>query len=220
MCEYKDKSGPCESENSKAYWEKQNSYRSRENIKTDDWLSMFMDDIKVCSDPIPDLGCGSGNNTLTLIRNKKTVIPCDFTKNAIHNIKVNFPEVEMTKQFNLIDGLPFEDNFTGVIVADLCLHYFTLEQTEFILEEIKRVVKPGGILLARFNSIQDVNHGAGKGDEIERHLYRTEDNRYKRFFDAIDIQRIFGKYKIEYAKEETMDRYSDEKKLWVVKLRF
>jgi len=218
--ESKDITGRSENENSKVYWEGHNTYRARDCIKTDDWLSLFLDEIKTCSDPIPDLGCGSGNNTLTLIRYGKTVIPCDFSKNAINNIKTNFPEVEQAMQFDLIDGLPFEDNFTKVVVADLCLHYFTIEQTSFILEEIKRVVKPGGILLARFNSIQDVNHGAGKGDEIERHLYRTEDNRFKRFFDEIDIQRIFGKYKIEYVKERTMIRYSDEKKLWVMKVRF
>lgn len=44
-----------------------------------------------------------------------------------------------------------------------------------ILNEIRRILVPGGHLLARVNSINDVNHGAGQGTEVEHHLYRTED---------------------------------------------
>lgn len=71
-------------------------------------------------------------------------------------------------------GLPFEDNLTDIIISDLSLHYFTEEKTLEILKEIKRVLKPNGLLIFRVNSVKDVNHGAGQGIEIEQHLYETD----------------------------------------------
>lgn len=63
-------------------------------------------------------------------------------------------------------GLPFDDNFTDIIISDLSMHYFTKQKTCEILKEMKRVLKPNGILLFRVNSVKDVNHGAGEGTEI------------------------------------------------------
>ena len=72
----------------------------------------------------------------------------------------------------------------------------------------------------RVNSINDVNHGAGQGVEIEPHLYETETGTIKRYFDESDIRRFFNDYDIEYIKEETMSRYKLEKRLYRVCVRF
>lgn len=142
------------------------------------------------------------------------MIPCDYSSNAIQNIQKNFPEVERTECFDMTKGLPFEDNFTDIIIGDLSLHYFTERKTFEILDEIKRVIKPDGILLFRVNSVKDVNHGAGKGKEIEPHLYETGDGRYKRFFDAQDLEKFFTDWEKLYIHEEIMGRYDLEKVLW------
>lgn len=114
----------------------------RENIKYDDWLEIFDRVIINCKTPIIDLGCGSGNDTLYLIEKGKNVIPCDYSKNAIENIKKNFPEIEKAECFDMSKGLPFVDNLTNIIISDLSLYYFTEQKTFEILEEIKRVLKP------------------------------------------------------------------------------
>lgn len=195
-------------------WNNIHSHYEREKIRYDDWLDLFDRAIKNCKTPIIDLGCGSGNDTLYLIEKGKNVIPCDYSKNAIENIKRNFPEVERTENFDMSKGLPFEDNFTNIIIADLSLHYFSEEKTFEILEEIKRVLKPNGLLLFRVNSVKDVNHGAGEGKEIETHLYETEDGRQKRFFDEQDIKKFFDEWENLYMHEEIMGRYGMEKVLW------
>lgn len=66
------------------------------------------------------------------------------------------------------------------------------------------------------NSINDVNHGAGQGNEIEHHLYETSDKRLKRFFDEKDIRFFFKDFDIEYLNEEIMTRYKLEKRLYRV----
>ncbi len=186
----------------------------RGNIRYDDWLEWFDKEIQNCKTPIIDLGCGSGNDTLYLIERGKEVVPCDYSQNAIQYIRNNFPEINRTECFDMTKGLPFEDNYTDIIICDLSLHYFTEEKTFEILEEIKRVLKSNGILLLRVNSVRDVNHGAGQGIEIEPHLFETEDGRYKRFFDREDFDKFFKNWEMLYLHEETMCRYKLEKVLW------
>lgn len=195
-------------------WNAIHSNYERAKIKYDDWLELFQRAIDNCKTPIIDLGCGSGNDTLYLVERGKKVIPCDYSRNAVQNIQKNFPEVSRTECFDMTKGLPFEDNFTDIIISDLSLHYFTEQKTFEVLNEIKRVLKPDGILLFRVNFVKDVNHGAGEGKEIEPHLYETSDGSYKRFFDAQDLERFFTDWEKLYIHEETMGIYNLEKVLW------
>ncbi len=118
----------------------------------------------------------------------------------------------------MLNEFPFENNSCELIIADLCLHYFRENDTFKIINEIKRILAPNGHLILRVNSINDVNYGAGKGEEVERHLYLTEDNRLKRFFDEKDILYFFKDFSIEYNQEETLSRFGLEKKLHTVHL--
>ena len=198
------------------YWEDSHKRQSYERgmIRIDGWLDRFEDIILKSEEPILDLGCGGGNDTLYLISKGKQVIACDQSETAINNIKKNFPEVSEARRFNMLDGFPFEDGSFEVVIADLCLHYFTEKETDGILHEIQRVLKPQGHLIFRVNSVNDKNHGAGNGTEIEHHVFETEAGTLKRFFDEDDIRMIFRDFEIEYANEETMSRYKLEKKLF------
>ena len=205
--------------NSIKYWNKVHENYSRDDITYYDWLKEFTSIIKECHTPILDLGCGSGNNTLFLTNNNKKVIACDLSENAIKNIKKNFPEIMDAKCLNMLEGLPFPDNSFEVIIADLSLHYFTREDTMKVLKDLDRILKKDGHIMIRVNSINDINHGAGQGKEIEHHLYETEDGRLKRFFDEEDIKEFFHEFQIEYMKEEVMTRYKLEKKLYRICLK-
>lgn len=189
-------------EKAKERWNIEYKNYEREQIKRSDWLEIFQRAIENCKTPIIDLGCGKGADTLYLVEKGKTVIPCDYSGSAIERIQNNFPEIERAECFDMTKGLPFDTDFTDLIVCGLSLHYFTEKTTFEILEEIKRVLKPGGILLFRVNSIHDVNYGAGEGREIEPHLYETSDGRYKRFFDKGDIDKFFSGWEELYVHEE------------------
>ena len=201
------------------YWNNLHKEYKRDEIVVDNWLWVFDKIIDDSNKPAIDLGCGSGNDTLYLLNKGKKVIPCDGSMNAILNIKKNFPEVLDSVCFDMLDEFPFPNDITDLIVADLLLHYFKREDTINILKEIKRLLVSNGHMLLRVNSINDVNHGAGNGEEIEHHLYMTEDGRYKRFFDYKDIYDFFNLFDIKYIREETMKRYKLEKKTYVVDVR-
>ena len=201
-------------EHSLEYWDAAHRNYERATIKTDDWLERFDDILMATSLPILDLGCGSGNDTLYLVSKGKDVISCDQSTNAIQNIVKNFPEVKETRCFNFLDGFPFADASFEVIIADLCLHYFREGDTRYIISEIRRILKPGGRLIFRVNTIHDVQHGAGQGREVERHVFETPSYTIKRFFDEDDVRAFFSDFEIEYLNEEIMTRYNTEKRLF------
>ena len=204
--------------NSLNFWNNIHANYDRDTIKVDNWLDVFSDIIDNCNSPVLDLGCGSGNNSLYLINKGKKVYAADQSENAIMNIKKNFPEVVEAKVLNMLDGIDYPDDTFGIIVADLSLHYFTMEENRRILKDIKKILKPNGHLLIRVNSINDVNHGAGSGEEIEHHLYRTDDGMFKRFFDEEDIKTIFSDFNIFFCEEQKMMRYKREKIVYCVAL--
>ena len=193
------------------YRQKIHTAQGRDEIKTDGWLDVFAHVIDDCRTPILDLGCGSGNDALYLIEKNKQVISCDISDVAVENVRKNLPELLDAKCFDMLDGLPFEDGSFDLVIADLCLHYFSEKDTFGILDEIRRVLVPGGRLIARVNSTKDVNYGAGKGDEIERHFYKLDGGDTKRFFDEKDVRYFLKDYESEYINEETMTRYVLEK---------
>jgi Methylase involved in ubiquinone/menaquinone biosynthesis len=196
-------------------WDKKNVARIEYNngIKYDDWLEYFENIIEKIHTPIIDLGCGSGNNSLYLTEKKKEVISCDYSKEAINIINRYIPNSK-TMLFDMTEKFPFKSNYTELILADLCLHYFSETITFNILDEIRRILKPGGYLIFRVNSVNDTNHGAIQGEEIEHNFFFTEDMT-KRFFNKEDLLKFFKDWDIEYMSEELMTgRYRKDKILW------
>lgn len=194
------------------YWN--NTWTEYTTYTVDNWLDDFSDIINTATLPILDLGCGNGNDTAYLRSHGKEVIACDQSEMAIRNVRKQFRGIEAMR-LNILDGLPFGDNSFEIVVADLSLHYFTKNDTINVLNELKRILKTDGHLLIRVNSINDTNHGAKLGKELEHHLYEVN-GMTKRFFDIEDVKEFFKDFQIEYINEELMTRYTRQK--WVYKI--
>lgn len=192
---------------SEKFWNDKHKIHAISSIKTDDWLDSYRTILSNATGLILDLGCGVGNGILCLKDKMDKIVACDQSINAIDNIKKNFPDIREALCFNMLDGFDFADSSFEVVIADLSLHYFREADTVRILNEIKRILEPGGFLIARVNSTNDTNFGAGEGEEIEPHLYRTSDGMFKRFFSSEDILKFFSMFNILSSEEKQMDRY-------------
>ena len=192
------------------YWDSVYSKFNRE-AKYDNWLDSYKHTFKNCTTKILDLGCGAGNDSLYFIEKGYKVLACDYSKEALKTIERNIEGIE-TKLLDISEPFEFEDNSFELIIADLCLHYFDEKTTIEIMKELKRILKPNGYLLARVNSIGDVNHGAGQGEKIEENYYFVEGYN-KRFFTIKDIKKFFSIIGDVQVKEAEMLRYSKPKKL-------
>jgi SAM-dependent methyltransferase len=139
--------------------------------------------------PILDLGCGSGNDSLCLAERGFQVVSCDISEAAVAAVKKHVPDARCMA-FDMLEGLPFEDNSFSVVIADLCLHYFSWDDTARIVRNIRRILKSGGVLLCRVNSVNDVNYGAGQGEILEENFYSVN-GQTKRFFDQKQLDALF-----------------------------
>ncbi len=178
----------------------------------DEWFNKY---IKLLhkDDNIVELGCGRAYTSKYLTSmGFKNIIACDFSEEALKIVNKENPNIK-TMLFDMSDGLPFNNNSMNIIIADLSLHYFDLSKTKYILNEIFRVLKENGYLIARVNSINDRLHIPAHSKEIEKHFY-YDGKIYKRFFDKDDIEELFKNFKICNLEEKKMDRYEKLKILW------
>jgi hypothetical protein len=84
-----------------------------------------------------------------------------------------------------------------------------------ISRELKRCLKTGGILIARFNSTNDVNYGAGSGEEIETNFYHVRTST-KRFFDEESMRLFLQGWHVQFLEEHVIHRYEKPKSVWEV----
>ena len=199
----------------KEYWNSIYLGCKHKKPQYDLWLDKYkeiLDNTK--NQTIIDLGCGSGGGTLYLNERGYSVLSCDNSNEALTSVKNHITNSE-TKNLNIAEKLPFKDESIQLIIADLSLHYFNDETTKKIIKELKRVLKVKAHLIFRVNSINDINYGAGEGEQIEKHFYLGETG-YKRFFDEEDIRSYFREWDIEYLEEDTIDRYGNDKRAFEV----
>ena len=207
----------------KIKWNESRKNKPDLRLAEDLWMEDYKELITTSKGPVIDLGCGGGYDTEILLGWGMDVISCDYSEVAIDNLRYAFKDLPAgrwtAKCFDMTESFPFDDSFTDLIIADLSLHYFTEENTNKITEEIFRILKPGGHLLMRVNTLEDANFGSDSGDEIEPHLKRLDDGRLKRFFDRNDIKRFFEKFEIEEIRDGSMRRYGPEKKLLTANIK-
>lgn len=173
------------------------------------WLDEYKDILEKNKDSkILDLGCGIGADTLYLIERGYNVLSCDFSKEALKNVEDNIPNSK-TMYLNMLEKFPIDNDTYSLIIADLSLQYFNNKDSIHIMNEIKRILKTDGILLARVASVNDFNFGAGVGEELEKNFY-FEGDYTKRFFDLEDVNRYFGIIGSVEAEETSMTRDEDE----------
>lgn len=196
------------------YWD---NIHLKYNSTYDGWLNKYINLINK-NDVIIELGCGRAYCSNYLLKNNfKNITACDFSSKVLDIVNKENPNLK-TMMFDMSLGLPFKDSSTNIIIADLCLHYFDYVTTNYIIDEIYRVLKPNGYLIARVNSANDKLHIPIGAKEIEKNLF-YDGQIYKKFFDQTDLNTLFKKFKICYMQEENMSRYEKTKILWEFCLR-
>jgi SAM-dependent methyltransferase len=190
-------------------------------MNDDLWLDNWKELIKGRS-PSPailELGCGSGRDTRRLAAHGlPDITATEISAEALAECARAVPSAHLIRH-DLRQPLPFAEGRFDVVLASLCLHYFTWDTTAGIVNEIRRCLAPGGLLLCRVNSTKDVNYGAVGHREVAPDFYEV-DGQLKRFFDAASVDALFGTEWERLSKREmSIDRYEKPKVVWEVVLR-
>ena len=199
------------------YWN-ETYYKDVEKSKLDFLKDNWMDKYKkiICSvqnKKAIDLGCGLGQDTKWLSDNGFNVISCDLSKPALLKLKDFYPEAK-TLRFDMTEKLPFDDNSVALINANLSLHYFTMDKTIEIFNEIYRVLEPGGLLIGRMNSDKN-NYNNENCIEIEKNFYYDEKyKRHRRLFNKKQFELLSKKWEVVILNEDETVRMGNKKYTW------
>lgn len=198
----------------RSLWDSRSSNNNGMSSKDGRWILPMMDRPETPrKGRVLDIGCGAGGVSRCLTDLGFEVVSIDLSGEALLICGQVAPQATRL-QVDIRHGLPFEDGSFAFIVANLSLHYFYWSTTGRVLQDVRRCLTPGGILLVQLNSTKDVNHGAVGHEEIEPGFYLVNGER-KRFFDQDSIDRLFKTgWEIQRIQEVTEGRFRETKVLW------
>lgn len=92
---------------------------------------------------ILDLCCGSGQTTAFLVKFSQNVTGLDASPLSLRRAKNNVPNATYVEAF--AENMPLADNSFDVVHTSAALHEMQPEQLRKIIQEVYRVLKPGGV---------------------------------------------------------------------------
>ncbi len=90
-----------------------------------------------------DLCCGSGQTTKFLVKTSQNVTGLDASPKSLQRARLNVPEASYVEAF--AEEMPFADNLFDVVHTSVALHEMQPQQLRKIINEVYRVLKPGGV---------------------------------------------------------------------------
>jgi SAM-dependent methyltransferase len=184
---------------------------------TDPWLDRWLDLVaeRAGAAPVLELGCGTGRDSAVLVNAGHRVVGIELSTESVAAARVRVPQ---GAEFHCTDfraPFPVADGSVGVVLASLSLHYFAWDETLGLARRIHRVLHPGGVLLCRLNSVNDIHHGASGPPPKGKDSFYLVDGVPKRFFDQDAVERLFTDgWRMLHLEERTVERYEQPKVLW------
>lgn len=136
---------------------------------------------------ILELGCGQGDDAAFISRHGFEVVGLDISYAAVERARRQTAELSSVS-FTVADiasPLPFDDASLTAAYAYLSLHYFDEGTTTRVFNEIRRVLRPGGLLGFVVKSVQDRLYGQGMSLGAD---YFNLDGHVRHFF-SVDFTR-------------------------------
>ena len=156
-------------ENQKEYW---NKVASDKQFTTPFQIEVFSELVDR-EDKILDVGCGYGRTLNELyLQGFKNLFGTDFSDKMITRGKEQFPWLILNVQAD--KKIPYEDNsFDSIILFAVLTCIVDDEEQIFLMNEIKRVLKPNGILY-----INDFLLNTDERNVVRYKMYEDKYNKY------------------------------------------
>jgi SAM-dependent methyltransferase len=136
-------------------------------------------------------------------------VAVDFSGRAISAVLDRFPKTQASIH-DIRNPLPFPNGGIGAVIADLSLHYFDHKSTPEIIADVWRVLEPNGVILSRFNSMEEKRYLSADAREIEPNYFRTP-TRHRRFFYDRTLLELFSSWQILLLDAYATPRYGRSK---------
>lgn len=188
------------------YWKEHINKNLEDDIWIDEYRKYFESKGKCL-----DLGCGIDQYSKRLMEYGYTVISADISEIALKKVSEFNQHI---KKVDMREEMPFEDSSIDLVFANLSIHYFSDEDTQKLMKEIKRILKKGGLFIGSVNGIQGYEKIKDTAIELERHYWFNK-NKYVRLFDKEEIEKYLSIFKILNIEERETVRFKHKKNYWV-----
>ncbi len=150
-----------------------------------------------------ELGAGQGRDTIFFAREGFRVCAVDYSKSAIEGIRRNARRLGLhavsTVRHDLRQPLPFEDgSFDACYCHMLFCMAFCTSELEALFDEVRRVLKPGGLSIYTVRHTGDVHYR--KGTHRGEGMYEIG-GFVVHFFDREKVERLSKGYRLLSIEE-------------------
>ncbi len=158
-----------------------------------------------------DAGCGYGRNLVHLLRESCDVHALDADPDGVEHVRAlaallapRLPAANFV--VGAIEAMPFPDGFADVAICNSVLH-FARDERHFLamVEELWRVVRPGGMLFCRLGSRIGMDF-----ERVRGHIYRIGDGSEWFLVDEavlLDMTRQMGGVLVDPLKTTIVQDY-------------
>lgn len=177
---------------------------------------------------ILDLGCGTGRHVFYLANEGYETTGIDFSEEGLRFTEQRLSEAGLSATLvnDSIVSMPFKDNSFDGIISISVIYYLTNEDIKKVVNEIYRVLKPGGKAFLVIRTTDDKRFK--RGVEVDTNTFKLDTNFTNEqemtihFFSEDEVYELFsafssvtvGKMKENFS---SLDEYDDDFLVTVVK---
>lgn len=158
-----------------------------------------------------ELGCGIGQYSKRLMEYGYQVISSDISDIALNEVKKFNPNIE---KLDMSKPLKYTDNSFDLVFSSLAIHYFSEEITTQLVNEIYRILKPGGKFIGSVNGLEGYNAIKDSAVKLEDNFYLNKD-KYIHLFDENELRKYFTKFEILKVEKREVERFGHKKNYWI-----
>lgn len=188
------------------YWRVHIDKKLEDDIWIDEYKKYFSNSGKCL-----DLGCGIGQYSQKFIKYGYDVTSSDISDIALTKVKEFNNNI---KKIDMREKLPFKNNEFDVVFANSSIHYFSDVDTQKLMQEIKRILRQGGIFVGSVNGIQGYTAIKDTAEDIEYHYWLNK-GKYVRLFDRKDLMKYLNIFKIIEVDERETVRFEHKKNYFI-----
>ncbi len=210
---------------SKHYWEGLfMAMEGERSARSSAWLDRHVKALARTGPRLVDLGCGTGDDVRVLAREGFWTVGLDFAWSAITFARDMFPRGHYLQADLRARRLPFRDASFDTVIARCSLHYFTVAQTQRIVDEVARILVAGGAFAFVVNSAEHLRrkmrYDYAGARTLEPRTMRFNDGLVRHFFSEAEIQRLLrASFDVEYAHVGPFRQYEERRIAWTVRAR-
>jgi SAM-dependent methyltransferase len=172
---------------------------------------------------VVEMGCGQGRDTWFFARNGLIVTALDYSETGICQLRDRSNQEGLMgciegKVHDVREGLPLPDSSVDVVYSHMfmCME-LTEEEIQLIMDESKRVLRPGGLNIYSVRNDHDPHYG--KFEPAGKDMWKNPLGLVVNFYSKEKVERFAKGWDIVHIKEFDDTSPPFTKKLYEVVLR-